>query len=230
MTEPPVQHGTTPPSGLFVALEGGEGAGKSTQLKRLAEALTAAGYRVRQGREPGGTPLGEAVRDLLLQREDLTIAPPTELLLMLAARSAFVAEVVEPALAEGAIFLADRFEGSTFAYQGYGRGLDLETVRALNAFATRGVHPSITIVLDLPTDEGAARQALAGKVGDRIESGGRAFHERVRAGYLALAARDPSVHLVAAADTVEAVHRSILDILQPELEHRTLKREASDLS
>jgi dTMP kinase len=227
---PPAAPPPHPRSGLFVALEGGEGAGKSTQLRHLAEALEAQGYRVRQGREPGGTPLGEAVRSILLDREELTIAAPAELLLMLTARSAFVQEVVAPALQEGAIVLADRFEGSTFAYQGYGRGLDLATVRGLNAFATGGVHPDVTIILDLPVEEGEARQRRAGKSGDRIESGGRAFHERVRAGYHALAAGDASVHLIEATDSVEAVHRSILAVLQPELECRILKREAIDRS
>jgi len=215
-------------SGLFVALEGGEGVGKSTQLRHLAASLEAAGFRVYHGREPGGTPLGEAVREILLDRTGLTIAPPAELLLMLTARAAFVSEVVGPALAQGAIFLADRFEGSTFAYQGYGRELDLATVRALNAFATGGVHPDLTIILDLPVEDGEVRQTEAGKTGDRIESGGRAFHERVRAGYHALAAGDTSVHLVEASGSVEEVHQRILAVLQPELECRILKREAID--
>ena len=229
MTGLEVSQPTAPSSGFFIALEGGEGAGKSTQLRLLSEYLVTAGYQVRLGREPGGTPLGEAVREILLDREELAIAPPTELLLMLAARSAFVQEVVRPALAEGAIFLADRFEGSTFAYQGYGRGLDLPTVRSLNAFATAGIHPHLTLILDLSVEEGEARQARAGKRGDRIESGGRDFHARVRAGYAALAAEDPSVHRVDASGSVEEVHNRILALLAPELERQTLKREALDL-
>jgi dTMP kinase len=226
VTDPVVTPSSTPPSGLFIALEGGEGAGKSTQLRLLAEYLAAEGYQVRQGREPGGTPLGEAVREILLDRGELAIAPSTELLLMLAARSAFVQDVVRPALAEGAIFLADRFEGSTFAYQGYGRGLDLASVQSLNAFATAGVHPDLTLILDLPVEEGEARQARAGKRGDRIESGGREFHARVRAGYEALAAQDPKVHRIDAMGTVAEVHERMVARVISALHGRTLKREA----
>jgi dTMP kinase len=201
--------------GLFLVLEGVEGAGKTTQLALLAEALQARGFRVRQAREPGGTPLGEAVRGVLLDRKDLGIGPESELLLMLAARAAFVREVVRPALEAGMVMLADRFESSTFAYQGYGRGLPLEQVRPMNAFATGGLVPDRVLVLDLPLDQGRARQRQDGKEADRIEGAPDDFHARVAEGYRALARTHPEVTLVDARGTPEEVHRRILELLEP---------------
>ncbi len=207
--------GAGPGTGLFLVLEGVEGAGKTTQLRLLRDALLAAGLPVREAREPGGTPLGEAVRGVLLDRGDLRIGPESELLLMLAARAAFVREVVRPALEAGEIMLADRFESSTFAYQGYGRGLPLDEVRRLNAFATGGLVPDLTLVLDLSLEEGRARQLRQGKGADRIEGAGEAFHARVAHGYRALAAGDPRVVLVEARGTEGEVHRRILESVLP---------------
>jgi dTMP kinase len=201
--------------GLFLVLEGVEGAGKTTQLRRLRDALAAADLSVREAREPGGTPFGEAVRSVLLERDDLGIGPEAELLLMLAARAAFVREVVEPALAAGEVMLADRFETSTFAYQGHGRELPMDQVRRLNAFATGGVTPDLVLVLDLPLEEGRARQLRQGKGADRIEGAGSAFHARVADGYRALAQSDPSVRLVDALGDEEEVHRRVVACVDP---------------
>jgi dTMP kinase len=201
--------------GLFLVLEGVEGAGKTTQLRRLRGALAEAGLPVREAREPGGTPVGEAVRAVLLERADLGIGPEAELLLMLAARAAFVRDVVEPALAAGEIMLADRFETSTFAYQGYGRGLPMDQVQRLNAFATGGVAPDLVLVLDLPLEEGRARQLRQGKGADRIEGAGRAFHARVAEGYRKLAASDPAVRLVDARGDEDEVHHRVVACVDP---------------
>ena len=168
-------------------VEGVEGAGKTTQTVLLAEWLRRHGRAVTVAREPGGTPIGEAVRSVLLDRADLEPPAETELLLMLAARAAFVRQVVRPALERGEIVVADRFSLSTFAYQGYGRGLDLSGVRRLDAFARGGVVPDLVLLLDLPTGEGARRQRAAGKGSDRIERAGSDFHDRVAAGYRTLA-------------------------------------------
>ncbi|TVP46899.1 MAG: dTMP kinase [Gemmatimonadales bacterium] len=201
--------------GLFIVLEGVEGAGKTTQLARLGAWLESAGVPVRRGREPGGTALGEAVRGVLLDRAELDMAPESELLLMLAARAAFVREVVRPALEAGVVMLADRFESSTFAYQGYGRGLPLEEVRRLNTFATGGLRPDRVVILDLPAEEGRARQRREGKDADRIERGGEAFHERVARGYRELGASDPAAVLVDARGDEGTVHRRIVEAVAP---------------
>lgn len=203
------------PRGVFVVLEGGEGAGKTTQLRLLRAELEQRGFPVVQAREPGGTPVGEAVRTVLLDRVELDMPAESELLLMLAARAAFVRDVVKPTLEVGAVMLADRFESSTFAYQGHGRGLPLAEVRRLNAFATGGLRPDLVLVLDLPLEEGRNRQRREGKDADRIERGGEDFHARVARGYRALATSDPEVVLVDARGDEASVHARILDVLAP---------------
>ena len=167
-----------------MTFEGGEGAGKSTQLTALAERARAAGARVVTCREPGGTELGERLRSALLGLPDPP-DPRAELLTFAAARAQLVAEVVAPALAEGALVLCDRFADSTVAYQHYGRGLDLALVRAVNEAATAGVVPDLTVLLDVPPSVGLTRDA---RTHDYMEREALALHERVRAGYLELAA------------------------------------------
>lgn len=199
--------------GLFIVLEGGEGVGKTTQVALLSEWMRASGVPHVAAREPGGTPVGEAIREVVLGRADLDVPAETELLLILAARAAFVRDVVRPALEEGKVVLADRFALSTLAYQGYGRGLDLDAVRAGIDFATGGLRPDLYVVLDLPVADGAARQRQAGADPDRIEGAGDGFLERVREAYLALAGSEPGVATVAAAGTPEEVHRRLRDLL-----------------
>lgn len=186
----------TRPVSLFVTVEGIEGSGKSTLVRTLAERLASRGDDVLATREPGDTLLGRAIRAALL---DVTDEPPTalaELLLYLADRHQHVERVIRPALAAGRLVLCDRFSDSTIAYQGWGRGLDLETVTALDRTARAGVVPDLTIVLDCPPDVGLAR--ARGRTGsrDRLEREPLAFHERVRAGFHALAAADPDRHVV----------------------------------
>jgi dTMP kinase len=195
--------------GRFIVLEGVEGAGKTTQARLLSAWLDAASVPHVVAREPGGTEVGEAIRGVLLDRRELDVPAETELLLMLAARAAFVRGVVEPALAEGKVVLADRFDWSTFAYQGYGRGLDLDDVRRLNAFATGDVAADLYVVLDLPVVEGAARQARQGKDHDRIEREGAAFLERVRHGYRVLCAAEGPALVVDAQGAPGDVHARV---------------------
>jgi dTMP kinase len=181
----------TDPRGLLITLEGVEGAGKSTLADALAERLRAAGHSVVRRREPGGTPLGEAIRAAVLDPAHGAghgVSPWAELFLMLAARAQLVHEVVEPALARGETVLLDRFADASTAYQGAGRLLGLEVVRALNRQATEGRSPDLTLLLDLDPASGRARQAHAP---DRMERETLDFHRRVREGYLRLAALEP---------------------------------------
>ncbi len=191
---------------LFIALEGIDGAGKSTQVALLSAWLDAVGVPHVSTREPGGTPVAEAIRKVVLGEPELTMPHESELLLILAARAAFVRDVVRPALEAGRTVVADRFSLSTLAYQGYGRGLPLPRVREIVDFATGGLAPDVSLVLDLPVDEGSARQARGGSEEDRIEAEGLAFRASVRKGYLALAASEPDVDVVDARGTPEEVH------------------------
>jgi len=232
---------------LFVTFEGIEGSGKSTHLRLLAEHLRAAGYPVIETREPGATPAGAAIRRLLLGPGAPSLAPLTELFLYCADRSEHVTEVIRPALAAGHVVLSDRFSDSTIAYQGYGRGLDLSVVRALDAQARRGLVPDLTFLLDCPATEGlhriearrvspegrgaspegrratpegrgasperggAAPSGAAPLELDRIERESLAFHERVRAGFRALAAAEPARFCVVdGSASIESVRARIV--------------------
>lgn len=176
-----------------MTFEGIEGSGKSTHARRLAARLRAAGHTVTETREPGGTPAGVALRRLLLGADAVPLTPWAEVFLYCADRSQHVADVIRPALAAGHVVVSDRFSESTIAYQGYGRGLDLATVRMLDAQARDGTAPGLTFVLDCPVADGLARaHARSGaRPPDRFEREEVAFHERVRAGFRALAAAEP---------------------------------------
>jgi dTMP kinase len=223
--------------GLFVTFEGGEGAGKSTQVNLLRGRLEAAGRRVINLREPGGTPLGEELRQLLLNSTN--IATTTELLLFLAARSELVQKVIKPALDGGIDVICDRFIDSTAAYQGYGRKLDLGLIATLNKAAIDGYRPDLTVLLDIDPDaglarasEGAAGDAIEGhwqqglgfeaqeeggkKLGKRVGGRDKAFHRRVHKGYLALAKAEPERWLVLdASQPVEALSAQIWERAEP---------------
>jgi dTMP kinase len=174
----------------LVTLEGGEGAGKTSAIAAIRDRLQAAGHEVVLTREPGGTPLAERIRELLLNPQDEALAPETELLLMFASRAQHVREVVRPALRRGAFVVSDRFTDSSYAYQGAGRGLDSEWIAALERRAV-GVKPGLTLLLDLDVREGRARTAGRDLWPDRIESEQDDFFERVRAGFRARAAAEP---------------------------------------
>ncbi len=203
--------------GRFVVLEGVEGAGKSTQARMLGEWMEACGIPFTLTREHGGTEVGDAIRNVVQDRPELTIPPETELLLYLAARTAFVKEVALPVLERGELLIADRFSLSTYAYQGYGRGLDLDEVRRMDRFASGGLAPDIYLVLDLPVEEGRARQRAAGKRADRLEGSGEAFLEAVGRGYRELAGRDGRIRIVDALGTPLEVHNRVREILRREL-------------
>ncbi len=177
--------------GVFITLEGGDGSGKSTLAQALAQLLRDSGYPVLMTEEPGGTALGHRVREFLERQApgaQAPLEPAAELFLFEAARAQHVSEVIRPALQRGEVVLCDRFADSTLAYQGYGRGLDLEQVRACNLLATDGRQPDLTLLLDMPPAEGLAR---AGRAKDAIGREPLAFHRRVREGYLALARGEP---------------------------------------
>lgn len=177
----------------FVVLDGVEGCGKSTQLQRVAEALRARGVDPLLTHEPGGTPIGEAIRGLLLCPDFPELHPLTEALLFCASRAQHVREVIGPALTEGRVVLCDRFDAATCAYQGYAGGVGMDVVERLSAEATGKVTPDLTIILDVDPSEGMRRKfgadLVVGAVGDRIERHAPVFHERVRRGYLLYARR-----------------------------------------
>lgn len=181
--------------GAFITLEGGEGSGKSSQAKALADLLRGEGYEVTLTSEPSGTPLGETVMDVF--RRGLEVSPEAELFLFEAARAQNVRDVVRPALERGEVVVCDRFVDSTTAYQGNGRGLNLEQVRALNHLATGGLLPQLTILLDVPPETGLARQRLpaggqaASEEADSIGGESLTFHNRVREGFLEMARSEP---------------------------------------
>jgi dTMP kinase len=183
--------------GLFVVFEGGDGAGKSTQVGRLVDALRAEGRDTLRTREPGGTPLGEKVRDLVLDPAHGPVDARAEALLFAAARAAHVAQLIRPALTAGRTVVCDRFADSSAAYQGAGRGLGLDRVAELNAWATAGLVPDLTVLLDVPAGTGRARrEARDGTAGDRLETEPDAFHDANREAFLELAGRAPERYLV----------------------------------
>jgi dTMP kinase len=183
--------------GLFVVFEGGDGAGKSTQVGLLVDALRAEGHDTLRTREPGGTPLGERVRELVLDPAHGPVDARAEALLFAAARAAHVAQLIRPALAAGRTVVCDRFADSSAAYQGAGRGLGLDRVAELNAWATAGLVPDLTVLLDVPAGTGRTRrEARDGTAGDRLETEPDAFHDANRAAFLELAGRAPERYLV----------------------------------
>ncbi|MBI4543742.1 MAG: dTMP kinase [Gemmatimonadetes bacterium] len=189
-------------------LEGVEGSGKSTQAVLLAEWLGGRDIPHVVTREPGGTPLGEQIRRVLL--EGAQVPPRPELLLLLAARSALTEQVIAPALVAGSVVVADRFELSSLAYQGYGRGLPVEEVRRLNAFATRGLRPDLVLLLEVPPQVSERRRVQEGRRADRIEQAGAGFHARVAEAYRLLAAQDSSIERLDGTRAAEEVHRDIV--------------------
>ncbi|MBC3458646.1 dTMP kinase [Pseudomonas mosselii] len=201
-------------SGLFITLEGPEGAGKSTNRDYLAARLREQGVDVVMTREPGGTPLAERIRELLLAPSEERMAVDTELLLMFAARAQHLAEVIRPALARGAVVLCDRFTDATYAYQGGGRGLPVERIAILEAFVQGELRPDLTLVFDLPVEVGLSRAAARGRL-DRFEQEGQAFFDAVRQAYLQRAGQQPQRYrLLDAAQPLSAVQQAI-DALVP---------------
>lgn len=195
--------------GLFITLEGPEGAGKTTNRAYLAEQLQAQGFAVALTREPGGTALAEQIRAILLAPHDEVMAVDTELLLMFAARAQHLSQVILPALAEGKIVICDRFTDATYAYQGGGRGLDCSRIALLEQFVQGDLRPEITLLFDLPVADGMARAVARGKL-DRFEQEQHDFFEKVRQAYLQRASDDPErFRLVNAQQTLPEVQKNL---------------------
>lgn len=197
--------------GRFITLEGGEGVGKSTNLAFVAEKLTQAGLEVVTTREPGGTPLAEAIRELLLGVSEEPMSGLTEVLLVFAARAQHLDRVIRPALARGAWVLCDRFTDATYAYQGGGRGIDESAIAALEQLVQQGLEPDLTLYLDMPP--AAAEVRLGDRHRDRIEREERAFFERVRASYLERAAGSARFRVVDAGGSLDQVRHQLAAIL-----------------
>jgi dTMP kinase len=207
-----------PPRGRFITLEGGEGAGKSTQIARLADALRRSGFKVRTTREPGGSPAAESIRKLLVEGEPGRWRPLTEALLHFAARKEHLDTVIRPALDAGEWVISDRFADSTMAYQGYGHQLGTEPVAALYELSIGGFAPDLTLILDVPVEAGLARTAGRNHAETRYERMSRAFHERVREGFLQIAAGDPGRCVVIdAAGNPDAVTAAIFSVVADRL-------------
>lgn len=207
--------------GLFVTFEGVEGSGKSSRCRHLIEALQNAGSETVFTREPGGPDVSERIRSLLLNPE-LDVPPLTELMLYFASRAANVHRVIRPALQRGATVLCDRFSDATFAYQGWGRGLPIQEMRAANDLATGGLKPDLTILMDLDPEEGFRRMNISGRKLDRIEMEALSFHRRVREGYCHLARREPERFLT--VDGMLSEEQQDLLILNEVLERSTYRK------
>jgi len=204
--------------GLFITVEGIDGCGKSTQRELLAQQIKQRGFEVVVTREPGGTPLGEGIRQLLVSDVSVHVAPTTELLLYVAARAQHVAELITPSLEAGRIVICDRYTDSTVAFQGYGRGLDPEMIEKLNKFATAGLVPDLTIVFDIDPALARARldsRPVGGLLGAFDEQHAD-FHERMREGYLKMAKEQPSrIQVVDAGGAVEETHSRVMALVLP---------------
>jgi dTMP kinase len=204
---------------LFVTFEGIEASGKSTLLEALAERLRSEGVSLVTTREPGGTPLGARIRQLVLAPDE-RVAPAAEALLMTADRAQHVAELIRPALERGTWVLCDRFATATLAYQGYGHGVPLEDLRRVIAVATEGLEPDVILLVDIPIEVSqsrvASRSAQSGRLADRMEREDGAFHTRVRDGYLALARENPRMHVLDGLQPVESLLRRALEIVRSE--------------
>ena len=203
---------------LFITYEGGEGCGKSVQAKALYERLCQEGIPAILTYEPGGTSLGDEICRLLKWNEDLDITPLTELFLFNASRSQLVDKVIKPNLEKGKVVICDRFADSTSVYQGYGRGLDMEVIRTINDTATQGLHPDLTILLDLPVEAGFIRKSHNRQ--DRFENEDTTFHEKVHQGYLELAAEEPELWLVIDASQSKEIIADIIWQKVSQLLHR----------
>ena len=213
---------------MFIAFEGPDGSGKSTQSKLLAEYLQGLGQNVLLTREPGGTAIGEQIRHVLHDLRNKAMQPRAEILLYSAARAQLVGEKIKPHLAAGGIVLSDRYADSTMAYQGYGRGLDLERLRLITAFATDHLKPDLTLLFDIEAEAGLRRRQAGGAEWNRMDDLTLAFHQRVRQGYLELARAEPERWVVLdAAQDVETLQTEVRRVVEWRLEVRGRKSEGA---
>lgn len=216
----------TPNTGYFISLEGGEGAGKTSQINKLAQAITAQGRRVVTTREPGGTQEAESIRNLLVQRDGGDWNPMAETLLLFAARAMHIEKIIKPALNDGCVVICDRFTDSTMAYQGYGRGLDIEKIREIERVSIDGFAPDLTFILDLDVRTGLERsyKRLASEKGydkteDRFERMDLSFHEKLREGFLDIARKnDDRCYILNAAQDIDNIAVEIQNIALSKLQ------------
>jgi len=203
---------------LFITFEGPDGSGKTTQVKRLTEELRGRGCDVLAVREPGGTPISEQIRDVLHSLNNREMQPRTEILLYCAARAQLVGQIIRPHLQSGGVVLCDRYADSTLAYQGYGRGLDLPTLRMILDFATGGLRPNLTLYLDLDVEAGLKRKKTGGDEWNRMDDLEVAFHRRVHSGYLEMVKQDPARWVVVdAARDAGTIAKDIWEIVETRL-------------
>ncbi len=203
---------------MFITFEGIEGSGKTTQIELLGRYLKDNGYSVVRTREPGGTPFGESLRKVLLQK-DVNVFPLSELLVFMAIRAQHVEEVIMPALSGGNLVLCDRFADATYAYQGYGRGTDLAMIGTLNRLVTKGVTPNLTILIDCDVHTGLKRKLADTLLADRFEREETSFHEAIKAGYRKLALEEPKrFFVVDGGRDTESIHAAIRDRVRTLLE------------
>lgn len=208
--------------GVFISLEGIEGTGKSTQVRLLSGALRSEGLAVTETAEPGGTAISLRIREILLSLDSRGMTPVTELLLYNAARVQHIEEVIMPALYQGNIVITDRFSDSTIAYQGYGRDIDLKLIASLDSLATNRLKPDLTILLDIDAESGLRRNREANKK-DRLELEDLSFHEKVRRGFISLAAKEPGrIKLLDCSAGIEEVHMKVADTVADFLRTRRL--------
>jgi dTMP kinase len=206
--------------GIFISLEGIEGTGKTTQARLLADYLRGKGFTVTKTAEPGGTPISLKIREILLSPESGGMSPVAELLLYNASRVQHLRELISPALEQGEVVITDRFSDSTVAYQGYGRGIALELIDSLDLIATNRMRPEITILLDIDVETGLRRNRSINKR-DRLELEDVSFHEKVRKGFIGLAAKDKErIKVIDCSGDVETVHRSIVAVIEDFLSKR----------
>ncbi len=195
---------------MLITFEGGEGSGKTTQIKLFAESLRRIGYDVVETRDPGGTTIGDEIRRILLDTTNGLMSEITEMMLYNASRAQVIDEVILPNLLARKIVLCDRFYDSTYAYQGYGRGIDMDMLRTITGLATNGLSPHLTFMLDIPVKTGLARRKKSKEI-NRMDLQTEAFHQRVRSGYYKLAKQEPKRWVIVDADqSIEAVHNELM--------------------
>lgn len=204
---------------MFITLEGPEGSGKSMQICKLADFVREHGFEVLTTREPGGTFIGDQIREVIMRMDNTMMHPNTEILLFCAARAQIVTEVIRPNLEKGVVLISDRYGDSTLAYQGYGHGLDLKILKDILKFATGGLQPDLTLLLDVDVDEGLNRKIKGGSEWNRLDAQQVEFHRRVRAGYKEMAKVEPNRwRLINAANDPQTVQRDIRAVVLEKLE------------
>jgi len=203
---------------MFITLEGPDGSGKSMQIPALAEFIRSQGYEVLTTREPGGTNIGDQIRQVIMKLGNTSMPPRTEILLFCAARAQIVEEVLRPALQRGVVVISDRYADSTLAYQGYGHGVDLEELTRLLKFTTGGLRPDLTLLLDVDAETGLRRRQTSGGEWNRLDAYALSFHKRVREGYHQLAAAEPERwRTIDASQAPEMVQSCIQDVVRQAL-------------